>query len=157
MALATGLALACSACGTATSATSSTTEAPHHVSKSAASLETPKTTAAQDTQYLADVAKLDGTLSSYVQSHEDTALQALLTDGTAFCAFLATGKGVDNALVSVALGARSVESTTHLPESVTTFNTIEAVALVTLCPSEQRLVPAATRERLASLAKTLAG
>jgi len=39
------------------------------------------------------------------------------------CAYLHRGGGVNKALVSVALGARSVEAQTHLPSTVTMFNT----------------------------------
>jgi hypothetical protein len=84
------------------------------------------------------------------------ALQALLTDGSAFCAFLKQGGGIDRALVAEAEGARSTEATTSLPLSVTTFNTIESVALLTLCPSEQSLVPAAVRTRIRNLGDALA-
>jgi hypothetical protein len=117
----------------------------------------PKTTAAKDSQYLLDVAKADPALSSYVQQHANVALRALLTDGAAFCAFLRRGGGIDAALTSVAIGARSVESQTHLPLKVVTFNTMEAVALLTLCPSEQQLVPAADRRKIRKLGRTLSG
>jgi hypothetical protein len=40
--------------------------------------------------------------------------------------------------------------------SVTTFNTIESVALLTLCPSEQTLVPASVRARIRNLGDALA-
>jgi len=79
----------------------------------------------------------------------------MLTDGSAFCAFLARGGGLDSALLDVAVGAKSVELQTHLPASVTTFNTIESVALLTLCPSEERLVPISVELKLAKLATTL--
>ena len=65
-------------------------------------------------------------------------------------------KGIDAALVAEASGVRSTESRTHLPLSVTTFNTIESVALLTLCPSEQKLVPASVRSKIHSLGKALA-
>jgi len=84
------------------------------------------------------------------------ALQALLTDGSAFCAFLKRGGGVDDAMESVVIGARSVESQTHLPKSVTTFNAIDAVALVELCPPEQKLLPSADQAHIESLSKSLA-
>jgi hypothetical protein len=83
------------------------------------------------------------------------ALQALLTDGSAFCAFLARGGGIDVALEDTALGADSVESKTHLPRSVKTFNSIEAVALVTLCPSEQKLLPKADDAHIKALEHAL--
>jgi len=67
------------------------------------------------------------------------------------------GGGIDAALTSVAVGARSVESQTHLPLSVTTFNTIEASALIALCPGEQRLIPSQDRAKLRRLASLLDG
>ena len=95
----------------------------------------------QDAGYLTDVAKADSDLATYVQQDGNVALRAMLTDGAAFCAFLRRGGGIDNALVDVAVGAQSVESQTHLPANVHTFNTLESVALIDLCPGEQRLVP----------------
>ena len=105
-------------------------------------LRAPKTTPAEDAGYLTDVAKADTDLATYMQQDGDVALRAMLTDGAAFCAFLRRGGGIDNALVGVAAGAHSVESQTHLPANVHTFNTLESVALIDLCPGEQRLVPA---------------
>ena len=84
------------------------------------------------------------------------ALRALLTDGAAFCAFLLRGGGIDRALTSVAMGAKSVESQTHLPMKVVTFNTMEAVALLTLCPSERKLIPASDRVKIRTLGRALA-
>jgi hypothetical protein len=115
----------------------------------------PKTSAAQDARYLSDVAKSDPDLSTYVQQQGSVALNAMLTDGGAFCAFLRRGGGIDNALLDVAAGAKSVESETHLPSGVTTFNAIEAVALIDLCPREQRLVPASVRTKLHRLRSAL--
>jgi hypothetical protein len=63
-------------------------------------------------------------------------------------------QGLDAALVDLADGARSVESQTHLHTSVRTFNTLESVAMIDLCPSEQRMIPAAVRSRLHQLAKS---
>jgi hypothetical protein len=119
-------------------------------------LKGPKTSSPQNTQYLADVAKADPPLATYIQQRGNVALRALLTDGTAFCAFLHRGGGLDSAIVSVAIGARSVESQTHLPSNVSTFNTMEAVALVVLCPSDQKLVPASVRSKIRSLTRELA-
>jgi hypothetical protein len=113
----------------------------------------PKTTPTQDTTYLSDVAKADPALTTYIQQRGNVALRALLTDGAAFCAFLQRGGGIDNAILSVAEGAESVEPTTHLPAKIATFNTMESVALLTLCPSDQKLVPAAVRAKLRVLAK----
>ncbi len=121
----------------------------------AAGLHAPKTTPAQDNTYLADVAKADSTLATYVQKEGNVALRAMLTDGTAFCAFLKQGKGIDTALLDTAVGARSVQSETHLPTGVATFNTLESVALIELCPSEQRLVPASVRAKLHRLGAAL--
>jgi hypothetical protein len=115
----------------------------------------PNTSDAQDTEYLSDVAEADPALNSYIQAQGNVALRALLTDGAAFCAFLQRGGGIDNAMTSLVIGANSVESQTHLPATVTTFNTIDGVALLTLCPAEQRLLPAADQSRIQALAKAL--
>ena len=115
----------------------------------------PRTSAIQDARYLTDVAQADSDLATYVQQDGNVALRAMLTDGSAFCAFLRRGGGIDSALMDVALGAHSVESQTHLPANVHTFNTLESMALIDLCPGEQRLVPASVRTELARLAATL--
>jgi hypothetical protein len=125
-------------------------------SGSSAPLKAPKTTTAQDTKFFTDVAEADPALASYEQKQENVALRALLTDGSAFCALLKRGGGLDTALVDEATGARGTESQTHLPLSVTTFNTIESVALLALCPSEQKLLPAAVRTKIRNLGKSLA-
>ena len=101
------------------------------------------------------MAKADSDLATYVQQDGNVALRAMLTDGTAFCAFLRRGGGIDAALVDVALGAHSVESQTHLPANVHTFNTLESVALIDLCPGDQRLVPTSVRTKLHRLAAAL--
>jgi hypothetical protein len=119
-------------------------------------LRAPRTTDAQDTKFFTDVAEADPALASYEQKQQNVALRALLTDGSAFCALLTRGGGLDAALVEEATGARGTESQTHLPLSVTTFNTIESVALLTLCPSEQKFLPAAVRAKIRTLGKTLA-
>lgn len=123
-----------------------------------APLQAPKTSTTQDTRFFADVAEADSTLASYEQQQGNTALRALLTDGSAFCALLARGGrgGLDDALVEEAEGARGTESQTHLPLSVTTFNAIESVALLTLCPAEQKLVPSSVRSKIRRLGKRLA-
>jgi hypothetical protein len=126
----------------------------HEHSKDAP-LVPPKTSPVQDARYLTDVAKADSDLATYVGQQGNVALRAMLTDGTAFCAFLRRGGGIDVALLNVAAGARSVESQTHLPSGVATFNAIEAVALIDLCPSEQRLVPASVRTKLRQLHSAL--
>jgi hypothetical protein len=102
------------------------------------------------------VTEADPSLVSYVQKDGNVAMRALLTDGSAFCAFLSEGGGVDTALASLAIGAKTVEPQTHLPMNITTFNTMEAVALLTLCPSGQKLLPASDRSRIGQLDKALA-
>jgi hypothetical protein len=118
-------------------------------------LSAPKTSPVKDSQYLLDVTKADPALGSYVQQRGNVALRALLTDGAAFCAFLSRGGGIDAALTSVAIGAKRVESTTHLPMKVVTFNTMEAVALLTFCPSDQKLLPASDRSNVRALGRAL--
>ena len=118
-------------------------------------LRAPRTTDAQDTKFFTDVAEADPALASYEQKQQNVALRALLTDGSAFCALLTRGGGLDAALVEEATGARGTESQTHLPLSVTTFNTIESVALLTLCPTEQKLLPSSVRAKIRSLGKSL--
>jgi hypothetical protein len=118
-------------------------------------LRAPRTTDAQDTKFFTDVAEADPALASYEQKQQNVALRALLTDGSAFCALLTHEKELDAALVEEANGARSSEAQTHLPLSVTTFNTIESVALLTLCPTEQKLLPSSVRAKIRSLGKSL--
>ncbi len=132
-------------------ATSATDPASATPATSLAPLVAPKTTAAEDAKYLTDVTEADPALVSYEQQQGNIALRALVTDGSAFCAFLAQGGGIDSAMVDVATGAQSDEAQTHLPSTVTTFNAIEAVALLTLCPSELHLVPAADQTRIRNL------
>jgi len=105
---------------------------------------------------MTDVTVADPALVTYEQKQGNVALRALLIDGSAFCALLKRGGGIDEALVAEATGARSTELQTHLPLSVATFNTIEAVALLRLCPSEQKLVPASVRSKIRNLGKALA-
>ncbi len=124
--------------------------------KPSAPLSAPKTSAAQDGQFLTEVTEADFALATYEQKQGNVALRALLNDGSAFCAFLQRGAGIDNALASVAIGARGEEARTRLPLSVTTFNTIEAVALLTLCPDDQKLLPPSERSKIRKLGKTLA-
>jgi hypothetical protein len=118
-------------------------------------LRAPRTSAAQDTKFFTDVAEADPKLAAYEQKQENVALRALLTDGSAFCALLKRGGGLDDALAEEATGARGTETQTHLPLSVTTFNTIESVALLALCPSEQKLLPASVRNKIHNLGKSL--
>ena len=120
-----------------------------------APLRAPKTTNAQDTRFFTDVAEADPTLASYEQKQGNVALRALLTDGAVFCALLTHEKQLDAALVEEATGARSSEAQTHLPLSVTTFNTIESVALLALCQHEQKLLPPSERAKIRNLGKML--
>jgi hypothetical protein len=136
---------------TTTSSDPSSSSQPTH----SAPLPAPKTSVAQDGQFLTKVAEADSALSTYEQKRGNVALRALLTDGSAFCAFLQRGGGIDNALASVAIGARGEESKTHLPLSVTTFNSIEAVTLLTLCPQNQKLLPTSDRSRIRKLGSAL--
>jgi hypothetical protein len=124
--------------------------------KSSSPLRAPKTSNAQDTTYFTDLAEADAALASYEQKQENVALRALLTDGSAFCALLQRARNLNDALVEEASGARSTEAQTHLPLSVTTFNTIESVSLLTLCPSEQKLLPASVRTKIRALKKAFA-
>ncbi|MGP8008363.1 MAG: hypothetical protein ACLP2J_15205 [Acidimicrobiales bacterium] len=157
------VAVGSASCGANTPSGSATTTVSKPVSTApvgpalSAPLSAPKTTPSQDAEYLSDVAKADPALVTYLQQQGNVGLRAVLTDGSAFCAFLQRGGGIDNALLEVAAGANSVEAQTHLPSTVTTLNTIGAVALLTLCTSEQRLVPAPTQAKLHSLGKALDG
>ncbi len=120
-------------------------------SKPSQPLRAPKTTVEQDSKFFSEVTEADPSLESYEQKRGNGALEALLTDGSAFCALIKHGGGIDEALVAEAEGVRSTETQTSLPLSVTTFNAIESVALLTLCPSEQKLVPASVRSKLRRL------
>ena len=149
------LSVAGASCGSAGSAGSRAYE--HAVPAPLKRISAPRTSAAQDGQYFMDLAKADPGLATYVQTEGNVALRALLTDGSAFCAFLQTGGGIDNAMASVVIGARSVEAQTHLPSTVRTFNAIDAVSLLTICPGDQRFVPEADRARVRALGQALAG
>jgi len=118
-------------------------------------LRAPRTSAAQEAHYLTDVAQADTDLIPYVNQYGNAALRGMLTDGLAFCAFLVRSGNIDGALVDVAVGARADEKRTHLPLSVHTFNTLEALALIDLCPREQRLVPVTVRQELQQLTVAL--
>ena len=155
------MALGCGACSQANSAqpaavTTSSRPSNSSVPASPARLSAPRDSVSQDGRFFTDVTEADPGLATYEQQQGNVALRALLTDGSAFCAFLQRGGGVDNALVAVAEGARDDESQTHLPLSVTTFNTIESVALLTLCPSYQRLLSPAARSKIRDLGQALA-
>lgn len=118
-------------------------------------LTPPKTSVADDGLFLSDVTEADPRLVSYEQKEGDVALRALLTDGSAFCGFLERDGTIDDAMVSVAVGAQQDEAQTHLPLSVTTFNAVDAVALLTLCPSLQKDVPASDLAKIRELGVTL--
>jgi predicted solute-binding protein len=102
------------------------------------------------------VTEVDPALTTYEKRSGNVALRSLLTDGSAFCAFLQRDRDIDSALVSVAVGARQVESQTRLPLSVTTFNAVDSVALLSLCPSLQPLVPSSDLARIRKLGAALA-
>jgi hypothetical protein len=142
--------------GAQTSAPTTTTgPTPPPPPKSLTPLKAPTTTATQDAEYLSEVTEADPALASYERQSGDVALRSLLTDGSAFCAFLNRSDNIDTAMVSVALGARQDQSQTHLPSSVTTFNAIDSVALLTLCPSLESVVPAADLAKIRSLGAEL--
>jgi hypothetical protein len=135
--------------GAAAAATTTSTSA------SSKPLSVPKTTVQEDSKFFTDVTEADPGLVTYEQKHGNLALEALLTAGSAFCALLKRGGGIDEALVEEAQGARSTETQTSLPLSVTTLNTIESVSLLTLCRSEQKLVPASVRSKIRRLSVQL--
>ena len=118
-------------------------------------LRAPRTSTAQEARYLTDVAWADADLVPYVNQYGNAALRGMLTDGLAFCAFLVRSGNIDGALVDVAVGARADEKRTHLPLSVHTFNTLESLALIDLCPREQHLVPVTVRKELQQLTAAL--
>jgi hypothetical protein len=107
-------------------------------------------------KYLAEVTEADPSLATYEKKYGNVALRSLLTDGSAFCSFLKSDGDIDDAMVSVVAGAQHVEATSQLPMSVTTFNAVDAVALLTLCPSLQTLVPASDLAKIHALGASLA-
>jgi hypothetical protein len=119
-------------------------------------LTAPRATVTQDAQFLTEVTEVDPALTTYEKRSGNVALRSLLTDGSAFCAFLQRDRDIDSAMVSVAVGARQVESQTRLPLSVTTFNAVDSVALLSLCPSLQPLVPSSDLARIRKLGAALA-
>ena len=120
------------------------------------SLKIPKTTVTQDAKYITDVTEADPAMVAYEKKEGNVALHALLTDGSAFCALLQRRGGFDQAVIDEAVGAQSVESKTSLPMSAATFNAIESVALLTLCPREMPRVPSSIRARIRRLGRQLA-
>jgi hypothetical protein len=129
-----------------------TTTAPPLVSRTA-----PLSSVASDAQFLSDVTEVDPALVQYEKKSGNVALRSLLTNGSAFCAFLRRSRDIDTAMVSVVVGARHVEARTHLPMTVTTFNAVDSVALLTLCPSLETTVPTSDRVRIRALGATLDG
>jgi hypothetical protein len=109
-----------------------------------------------DGKFLAQVTEVDPSLATYEKKSGNVALRSLLTDGTAFCSFLKSDGDIDDAMVSVVTGAQQVEATTKLPMSVTTFNAVDAVALLTLCPSLETSVPASDLIKIRKLGASLA-
>jgi hypothetical protein len=136
----------------ATSTTSTTSTAPLAATKK---LSVPHDSVAQDGQFLSEVTEADPALVTYEKNDGNIALRSLLTDGSAFCAFLNRDGNIDGAMVSVAEGAQQDESQTHLPQSVTTFNAIDAVALLTLCPSLEKVVPTSDLTKIRALGASL--
>jgi hypothetical protein len=154
------LCLGAAACGSSPGSggphTASEPASSERVPTAATVLPAPKISFAQDTRFFTDVTEADPALVSYEQQEGNVALRALLTDSSAFCALLERGGGFDEALVAEADGARSTETQTSLPLSVTTFNAIESVALLTLCPKEQKGLPASVRSKIRNLGEALA-
>src|SRR5580658_10160752 len=139
--------------GTTTLATATT--APPGQSAKPPTTVTPAASVASDARFLSDVTQVDPALTTYEKTSGNVALRSLLTDGSAFCAFLSRDRDIDTAMVSVAVGARHVESQTRLPLSVTTFNAVDSVALLSLCPSLQPLVPSSDLVRIRKLGAAL--
>ena len=156
LACAVAAAILCALAGPLALAASGTSSGSTESTGTSKPLVAPKTSNAQDAKYFTDVTLADPALASYEQKRGNVALRALLTDGSAFCALIKRGGGIDQALVAEATGARGTESQTHLPLSVTTFNTVEAVALLRLCPTEQKLVPGSVRTKIRNLGNALA-
>src|SRR5579863_9244911 len=99
---------------------STSTTLPTSAPSTLAPLQAPRSTDAQDAQFLTDVTEVDPSLTSYEKKSGNVALRSLLTDGSAFCDFLYRDRSIDSAMVSVVVGARHVESRTRLPMSVAT-------------------------------------
>jgi len=123
----------------------------------ALSVPSPGTTASvvSDGKFLAEVTEADPSLAAYEKKSGNVALRSLLTDGSAFCSFLKSDGAIDAAMVSVVAGAQHVESQTKLPMSVTTFNAVDAVALLTLCPSLQNSLPKSDLAKIHALGDSL--
>jgi hypothetical protein len=141
---------------TPTVANTTTVPTTHTTTSASSKLTAPKSSVASDALFLSDVTEVDPALTTYEKKSGNIALRSLLTDGSAFCAFLHRDKDIDTAMVSVAVGARQVESQTHLPLTVTTFNAVDSVALLTLCPSLESVVPASDLSKIRNLGAALA-
>jgi hypothetical protein len=115
--------------------------------------ETPSVVA--DGQFLAEVTEADPSLATYEKQSGNVALQSLLTDGVAFCSFLKSDGDIDDAMVSVVAGAQRVETQTKFPMSVTTFNAVDAVALLALCPSLESSLPKSDLAKIRALGASL--
>ena len=142
--------------GAVTASTIPTTAPPSTSTTLASSLAAPAASVVDDGRYLAEVTEADPSLAKYEKSKGNVALRSLLTDGSAFCAFLQRDGNLDDAMVSVVVGARQVQAQTNLPMTVTTFNAIDAVALLTLCPSLQKYVPPASLSKIRALGASIA-
>ncbi len=142
-----------SANGHAARSAVTTTSVPAHSPAPAPTtpLKAPATSVANEALFLSDVTEVDPALATYEHRAGNVALRSLITDGSAFCAFLDRDHDIDTAMVSVVVGARQVESQSHLPLSVTTFNSVDSVALLTLCPSLQSIVPSSDRAKIDKL------
>ena len=140
------------------SSRSAASSAPTTTDVSTVSSTLPGSTASviADGKFLAEVAEVDPSLATYEKKSENVALRSLLTDGAAFCSFLKSDGDIDDAMVSVVTGAQQVEATTKLPMSVTTFNAVDAVALLTLCPSLEASVPTSDLAKIRKLGASLA-
>jgi len=152
MAAVIAVALTWSALGETASHTGTTTVSTNHFTTPISS----KSSATNDALFLSDVTEIDPVLMTYEKKFGDVALRSLLTDGSAFCAFLDRDRDLDTAMVSVAVGARHVESQSHLPMTVTTFNAVDSVALLTLCPSLESVVPSSDLTKIRELGTALA-
>jgi len=144
--------------GTKTPASSPTTVSPSQPNSPtpAKSLTARSASVASDALFLSEVTEVDPGLVTYEKEFGNVALRSLLTDGSAFCAFLDSDRDIDTAMVSVVVGARHVEVQTHLPLSVTTFNAVDSVALLTLCPTLQSKVPTSDLAKIRQLGEELA-
>jgi hypothetical protein len=148
--------------GTWAITTRASTSGSHVTSPSTSTTPTTRGSAAgpsvaQDAQFLSEVSEADPALSNYERTSGNVALRSLLTTGSAFCAFLGRDRDMDTAMVAVVVGARQAEKESRLPMTVTTFNAVDAVALLTLCPSLQSVVPKSDMDKIRQLGVALTG